>query len=68
MNDATNYIGVRELRNHFSAYLSRVKEGETFIVTEHGKAIATLIPKSDRTWLETQIEAGLVRSPKNPFK
>lgn len=37
-------IGVRELRQHASRYLSRVKAGESLEVTERGKLIALLVP------------------------
>lgn len=36
-------VGVRELRDHLSAYLERVKDGETIIVTEHGRPVARLV-------------------------
>jgi prevent-host-death family protein len=37
-------IGVRELRQHASRYLDRVKSGETVEVTERGHLIALLVP------------------------
>ena len=37
-------IGVRELRQHASRYLDRVKSGETVEVTERGQLIALLVP------------------------
>lgn len=37
-------IGVRELRQHASRYLDRVKAGETVEVTERGRLIALLQP------------------------
>jgi len=37
-------IGVRELRQHASRYLDRVKSGETVEVTERGRLIALLVP------------------------
>lgn len=37
-------VGVRELRQNLSRYLSDVKEGETFIVTERGREVARLSP------------------------
>lgn len=37
-------VGVRELRQNLSVYLVRVKRGETFEVTEHGRPVATLAP------------------------
>jgi prevent-host-death family protein len=36
-------VGVRELRDHLSVYLERVKAGEVFTVTEHGRPIAKLV-------------------------
>lgn len=37
-------IGVRELRQHASRYLDRVKAGETVEVTERGELVALLVP------------------------
>ena len=37
-------VGVRELRQNLSRYLSEVKEGESFIVTERGREVARLTP------------------------
>jgi prevent-host-death family protein len=37
-------IGVRELRQHASRYLARVKSGETVEVTERGQLVALLVP------------------------
>lgn len=37
-------IGVRELRQHASRYLARVKAGETVEVTERGRLVALLVP------------------------
>lgn len=39
-------IGVRELRQHASRYLDRVKSGETVEVTERGHLVALLVPPS----------------------
>jgi prevent-host-death family protein len=36
-------IGVRELRQHASRYLERVKAGEVIEVTERGKLVALLV-------------------------
>lgn len=43
-DDATT-VGVRELRDHLSAYLDRVKSGEIVTVTEHGRPVATISPQ-----------------------
>lgn len=37
-------IGVKELRQHASRYLRKVKAGETVEVTERGELIALLVP------------------------
>jgi prevent-host-death family protein len=37
-------IGIRELNQHTSRYLVRVKAGETIEVTERGQPIARLVP------------------------
>jgi len=37
-------VGVRELRQNLSRYLSKVKEGDAFVVTERGREVARLSP------------------------
>ncbi len=37
-------VGVRELKNSLSSYLRRVRQGETIVVTDRGRAVARLIP------------------------
>ena len=37
-------VGVRELRQNLSKYLTRVKKGETLTVTERGHEVARLVP------------------------
>jgi prevent-host-death family protein len=37
-------VGVRELRQNLSRYLTRVKAGESLIVTERGAEVAVLTP------------------------
>ncbi len=37
-------MAVRELNQHTSRWLARVKAGETLEVTEHGRPIALLVP------------------------
>ncbi len=56
-------VGVRELKNRLSAYLGRVKQGETVTVTERGHPVAELIPahaSALRQKLEPLIRAGLL--------
>lgn len=37
-------IGIRELRQHASRYIERVKAGETVEVTDRGRLVALLVP------------------------
>ena len=37
-------IGVRELRQHASRWLARVRAGESFLVTDRGRPVAQLGP------------------------
>jgi prevent-host-death family protein len=39
-----NSVRVRELRQNLSRYLVKVKEGESFVVTERGREVARLTP------------------------
>jgi antitoxin (DNA-binding transcriptional repressor) of toxin-antitoxin stability system len=60
-------VGVRELRDHLSAYLDVVKGGRAVKVTEHGNVIAAIVPMhiSARTLeLYRQGKVGLPRMPK----
>ena len=40
-------VGVRELRQNLSKYLTRVKQGETLAVTERGHEVARLVPSPE---------------------
>jgi prevent-host-death family protein len=52
-------IGVRELRQNLSAYLRRVKAGETLEVKERGHRVAVLAPAGAKaSALERLIAAG----------
>jgi prevent-host-death family protein len=37
-------VGVRALRDNLSRYLRRVREGESPVITDHGKPIGELTP------------------------
>lgn len=41
-----NTVGIRDLRDHLSAHLDRVKAGETLTITEHGRPIARIVGSS----------------------
>lgn len=62
-------IGIRELRQHASRYLERVKAGETVEVTERGRLIALLTPASPaKTALERLIAEGRIIPASVPFE
>ena len=52
--------GVRELRDHLSRYLTVVRSGEEVIVTDHGKAVARLIPLDQPRPIDRLVAEGLV--------
>ena len=52
--------GVRELRDHLSRYLAQVRDGTEIIVTDHGHAIARLVPLDQPRPLDRLIAEGLV--------
>lgn len=43
-------IGVRELRQHASRWLSRVEAGESFHITDRGRPVAQLVPVQQSDW------------------
>ncbi|MBA3293502.1 MAG: type II toxin-antitoxin system prevent-host-death family antitoxin [Geodermatophilaceae bacterium] len=58
-------IGVRELRQHASRYLARVKGGEIIEVTDRGDPVARLVPipkdvHSPETTVQQLIDAGVL--------
>jgi prevent-host-death family protein len=50
-------IGVRELRQHASRYLDRVKAGQTVEVTERGRLVALLVPPAPGTGARERLVA-----------
>ena len=54
--------GIRELKSKLSAYMRRVKAGETLVITERGKPIGRIVPISPSVTdqLESLVQAGLV--------
>jgi prevent-host-death family protein len=59
-------VGVRELRDHLSAYLDEVKAGGELVVTERGRPVARLIPAEGGSALERLVAAGIVTPPTRP--
>lgn len=52
--------GIRDLRNHLSKYLAAVRAGEEIVVTDHGRAIARVIPLEQPRPLDRLIAEGAV--------
>jgi prevent-host-death family protein len=52
--------GVRELRDHLSRYLDVVRDGNEVTVTDHGKAVARLVPLDRPRAIDRLIAAGLI--------
>ena len=62
-------IGVRELRQHATRYLGRVKAGETVEVTERGRLVALLVPPAPGTSeRERLIASGRLMPASRPFR
>lgn len=59
-------IGIRELRDTLSKQIAAVREGETIIVTDHGKPVARIVPVTFRTTLEQLIAEGKVTPARMP--
>ncbi len=53
-------IGIRELRQHASRYVERVRAGETIEVTLRGMVVARLVPPESDGWSQL-LRAGNVR-------
>jgi len=53
-------VGVRELRNHLSRYLERVRSGEEVVVTDRGHAIARVLPIGAERVLDRLVAEGVV--------
>jgi prevent-host-death family protein len=54
--------GVRDLKARLSRYLQRVKDGDTILITEHGRPVARLVPvkESPVDRLEALEQSGIV--------
>ena len=58
-------VGVRELRDGLSRYLADVRAGRELTVTDHGVAVARIVPVGAGT-LDELIAAGRVTAPRRP--
>lgn len=60
-------VGVRELRDHLSAWLDEVRDGAELIVTERGRPVARIIATTGEAWLDELVAAGVVTLPDQEF-
>lgn len=63
-------IGIRNLKNNLSRYVSSVKEGAVIVITEHGKPVARIVPDTRKKVslqgrLAPLIARGLVELPEH---
>ena len=62
-------IGIRELRQHASRYIERVRQGETIEVTDNGTLVAELIPVGQaRTVRERLLRDGQLIAAQHSFQ
>lgn len=52
--------GIRELRNHLSQYLDRVRTGEELVVTDRGTAVARIVPVDQPRTFDRLVDDGLI--------
>ena len=57
-------VGVRQLRDQLSRYLNSVRDGTAITVTDHGRAVARLVPIDQPRLLDRLIEEGVVTPSK----
>jgi len=56
-------IGIRELRNSLSSQLRTVSDGNSLTVTDHGRAIARIVPIDESSAFQRLLAAGLLQPP-----
>lgn len=59
-------VGIRELRNHLSEYLERVRAGDEILVTDRGRAIARVVPLHGVRTLDRLVADGIVTPAATP--
>jgi prevent-host-death family protein len=63
-------VSVSKLKNQLSAYLKKVRDGQTLLVTDRNKPIASLQPVAplagDAERIARLVELGIVAPPKAP--
>ena len=68
MNVAANpvdRVGIRELKNQLSRYVSLARSGHEVVVTNHGRAVAKLVPLQARAGiLDDLVARGEATAPR----
>jgi prevent-host-death family protein len=64
-----NTTGIRELKEQLSAYIRRVKAGETIVITDRGRPVGRLVPYSESLAdrLELMQETGFINWSGRPL-
>lgn len=63
-------VGIRELRDHLSKYVERVRSGEEITVTDHGSPVAKLVPIGEQSTFDRLVAEGVITpasKPKTPL-
>ncbi len=68
-------VGSREFKNRLGRYLQAVREGQTLIITDRGKAVAEVTPASQKDAAASTVDEklrelnarGLIRLATKPF-
>ena len=53
-------VGIRDLRDHLSRYITQVAEGSEVVITDHGRAVARIVPLDGDRVLDRLIAEGSV--------
>jgi prevent-host-death family protein len=61
-------VGIRDLRNHLSKYLAGVAQGDELVVTDHGQAVARILPVEVPRPIDRLVEEGLVHRPSSGLR
>jgi prevent-host-death family protein len=54
-------VGVREFRANLRAFMERASRGEEILITDHGKAVAKVLPASDMSVYDRLVAEGRIR-------
>lgn len=57
-------VGIRDLRDNLSRYIKQVRDGGEVTVTDHGQAVALILPLDGTRTLDRLIEEGRITPAK----